>query len=166
MHNVAFTSWVGLLPVATVASSIDRMHFHTNFCCDFPLLVIVSDVIHLADMQLSYPLPPVMEILNNSKMWNCDRSSKTFSKSRNAIERALAQERTDPKTRRRGCLDHLMKDRTTLVIAHRLSTVQNPHQIALCSGGRIAELWTTQSEFLDKEGQFSSLGSIQRLAFE
>ncbi|KAG6754457.1 hypothetical protein POTOM_042496 [Populus tomentosa] len=76
---------------------------------------------------------------------------------RNAIERALAQERTDPETRRRGCLDHLMKDRTTLVIAHRLSTVQNPHQIALCSGGRIAELWTTQSEFLDKEGQFSSL---------
>ncbi|KAJ6889386.1 hypothetical protein NC652_030232 [Populus alba x Populus x berolinensis] len=52
-----------------------------------------------------------------------------------------------------------MKDRTTLVIAHRLSTVQNPHQIALCSGGRIAELWTTQSEFLDKEGQFSSLAA-------
>jgi len=58
-----------------------------------------------------------------------------------------------------------MKDRTTLVIAHRLSTVQNPHQIALCSGGRIAGLWT-QLEFLDKEGQFSSLGSTQRLAFE
>ncbi|KAL9335712.1 hypothetical protein Peur_072893 [Populus x canadensis] len=46
------------------------------------------------------------------------------------------------------CLDHLMKDRTTLVIAHRLSTE-----------------WT-QLEFLDKEGQFSSLGSTQRLAFE
>ncbi|KAJ6882976.1 hypothetical protein NC651_029292 [Populus alba x Populus x berolinensis] len=185
MHNVAFTSWVGLLPVATVASSIDRIHFHINFCCefyftppvcyDFPLLVIVSDVIHLSDMQLSYPLRPDMEILNNSTMWNCDRSSGLkkvtkcypliFPLQRNAIERALAQERTDPKTRRRGCLDHLMKDRTTLVIAHRLSTVQNPHQIALCSGGRIAELWT-QSEFLDKEGQFSSLGSIQRLAFE
>ncbi|KAL3575734.1 hypothetical protein D5086_023835 [Populus alba] len=52
-----------------------------------------------------------------------------------------------------------VEDRTTLVIAHRLSTVQNPHQIALCSGGRIAELWTTQSEFLDKEGQFSSLAA-------
>nr|POF07498.1 abc transporter b family member 28 [Quercus suber] len=37
-------------------------------------------------------------------------------------------------------LNHLMKSRTTLVIAHRLSTVQNAHQIALCSDGRIAEL--------------------------
>ncbi|PQM34383.1 ABC transporter B family member 28 [Prunus yedoensis var. nudiflora] len=37
-------------------------------------------------------------------------------------------------------LNHLMKRRTTLVIAHRLSTVQNAHQIALCSDGRIAEL--------------------------
>ncbi|KAJ8499707.1 hypothetical protein OPV22_010259 [Ensete ventricosum] len=39
-------------------------------------------------------------------------------------------------------LDHLMKGRTSLVIAHRLSTVQNANQIALCSGGRIAELGT------------------------
>ncbi|KAK9143554.1 hypothetical protein Syun_012954 [Stephania yunnanensis] len=37
-------------------------------------------------------------------------------------------------------LNHLMKGRTTLVIAHRLSTVQNAHQIALCSNGNIAEL--------------------------
>uniref|UniRef100_A0A2K1YD44 Uncharacterized protein n=1 Tax=Populus trichocarpa TaxID=3694 RepID=A0A2K1YD44_POPTR len=80
------------------------------------------------------------------------------------LKELLLKSCTDPKARR-GSLDHLMKDRTTLVIAHRLSTVQNPHQIALCSGGRIAGLWT-QLEFLDKEGQFSSLGSTQRLAFE
>ncbi|KAJ6971178.1 hypothetical protein NC653_035448 [Populus alba x Populus x berolinensis] len=47
-------------------------------------------------------------------------------------------------------LDQLMKGRTTLVIAHRLSTVQNANQIALCSGGRIAELGT-HSELLDKK---------------
>ncbi|KAH7834594.1 hypothetical protein Vadar_017709 [Vaccinium darrowii] len=37
-----------------------------------------------------------------------------------------------------------------LVIAHRLSTVQNAHQIALCSNGRIAEL-RTHSELLGQK---------------
>ncbi|KAI3913742.1 hypothetical protein MKW98_011803 [Papaver atlanticum] len=37
-------------------------------------------------------------------------------------------------------LNLLMKGRTTLVIAHRLSTVQNAHQIALCSDGKISEM--------------------------
>ncbi|ONI25212.1 hypothetical protein PRUPE_2G289200 [Prunus persica] len=64
-----------------------------------------------------------------------------------------------------GALNHLMKRRTTLVIAHRLSTVQNAHQIALCSDGRIAELGT-HSELLAKKGQYASLVGTQRLAFE
>ncbi|KAM1471438.1 hypothetical protein COP2_043099 [Malus domestica] len=62
-------------------------------------------------------------------------------------------------------LDHLMKRRTTLVIAHRLSTVQNAHRIALCSDGRVAELGT-HSELLAKKGQYASLVGTQRLAFE
>ncbi|KAH7853597.1 hypothetical protein Vadar_004549 [Vaccinium darrowii] len=62
-------------------------------------------------------------------------------------------------------LYHLMKGRTTLVIAHRLSTVQNAHQIALCSDGRITELGT-HSELLGQKGQYASLVGTQRLAFE
>lgn len=64
-----------------------------------------------------------------------------------------------------GALNHLMKGRTTLVIAHRLSTVQNADQIALCSDGTIAELGT-HSELLDRKGQYASLVGTQRLAFE
>lgn len=62
-------------------------------------------------------------------------------------------------------LNRLMKGRTTLVIAHRLSTVQNAHQIALCSDGRIAELGT-HYELLSQNGQYASLVGTQRLAFE
>ncbi|XP_055827644.1 ABC transporter B family member 28 isoform X2 [Solanum dulcamara] len=62
-------------------------------------------------------------------------------------------------------LDHLMKGRTTLVIAHRLSTVQNADQIALCSDGKIAELGT-HLELLGRKGQYASLVDTQRLAFE
>lgn len=58
-----------------------------------------------------------------------------------------------------------MKGRTTLVIAHRLSTVQNAHQIAVCSDGRIAELGT-HFELLAREGQYASLVGTQRLAFK
>ncbi|KAJ1385746.1 P-loop containing nucleoside triphosphate hydrolase [Sesbania bispinosa] len=64
-----------------------------------------------------------------------------------------------------NALNHLMKGRTTLVIAHRLSTVQNAYQIALCSDGRIAELGT-HFELLAKKGQYASLVGTQRLAFE
>ncbi|OWM79503.1 hypothetical protein CDL15_Pgr022915 [Punica granatum] len=62
-------------------------------------------------------------------------------------------------------LNQLMKGRTTLVIAHRLSTVQNAHRIALCSDGQIAELGT-HSELVAKKGLYASLVDTQRLAFE
>lgn len=62
-------------------------------------------------------------------------------------------------------LDHLMKGRTTLVIAHRLSTVQNADQIALCADGNIAELGT-HLELLERKGLYASLVDTQRLAFE
>ncbi|KAG0451551.1 hypothetical protein HPP92_026378 [Vanilla planifolia] len=62
-------------------------------------------------------------------------------------------------------LDHLTKGRTSLVIAHRLSTVQNAHQIAVCSDGRIAELGT-HLELIAKNGRYASLVGTQRLAFE
>ncbi|XP_030533124.1 ABC transporter B family member 28 [Rhodamnia argentea] len=64
-----------------------------------------------------------------------------------------------------NALNHLMKGRTTLVIAHRLSTVQSANQIALCSDGRIAELGT-HLELLAKKGPYAALVGTQRLAFE
>ncbi len=53
-----------------------------------------------------------------------------------------------------------MKDRTTFIIAHRLSTVENADKILVLDGGRVAE-YGTHSELLDLDGLYSSLYRMQ-----
>ncbi|WP_416668362.1 ABC transporter ATP-binding protein [Egbenema bharatensis] len=57
-------------------------------------------------------------------------------------------------------LDDLSRERTTLVIAHRLSTVQKAHQIAVLDRGQVVELGTHQ-ELLQKNGLYSRLHAMQ-----
>ena len=57
-------------------------------------------------------------------------------------------------------LNLLMRDRTTLVIAHRLSTVEKADCIIVLDAGRLVESGTHQ-ELLDKEGQYSALYHMQ-----
>ncbi|MGF1480126.1 MAG: ABC transporter ATP-binding protein [Cyanophyceae cyanobacterium] len=57
-------------------------------------------------------------------------------------------------------IDELCRDRTTLVIAHRLSTVQNAHQIVVLDRGHIVEVGNHQ-ELLARGGYYSRLYSMQ-----
>ncbi|MBW4539847.1 MAG: ABC transporter ATP-binding protein/permease [Myxacorys chilensis ATA2-1-KO14] len=57
-------------------------------------------------------------------------------------------------------IDELSRDRTTLVIAHRLSTVQNADQIAVLDQGQVVELGT-HTELLKKGGLYAQLYSLQ-----
>jgi ATP-binding cassette, subfamily B, bacterial MsbA len=57
-------------------------------------------------------------------------------------------------------IDELSRDRTTLVIAHRLSTVQNADQIAVLDQGCVVETGT-HTELLSKGGYYSQLCAIQ-----
>ncbi|MDZ8188506.1 MAG: ABC transporter ATP-binding protein [Nostoc sp. ChiSLP02] len=59
-----------------------------------------------------------------------------------------------------GALDELSRDRTTLVIAHRLSTVQKADQIAVLDRGQVVEVGTHE-ELLQKGGYYSRLYSMQ-----
>ena len=57
-------------------------------------------------------------------------------------------------------IDELSRDRTTLVIAHRLSTVQNAEQIAVLDRGRVVEVGAHDS-LLQKNGPYARLHAIQ-----
>jgi ABC-type multidrug transport system fused ATPase/permease subunit len=57
-------------------------------------------------------------------------------------------------------LDELSKGRTTLVIAHRLSTVRDAHKIVVMDQGRVVEQGTHDA-LLAQDGAFAALHRLQ-----
>ena len=62
-------------------------------------------------------------------------------------------------------LDQLLKNRTAIIIAHRLATVRKADQIVVMQEGRIAEKGTHQ-ELLASGGLFASLHSLNFASFD
>ena len=57
-------------------------------------------------------------------------------------------------------LDELCRGRTTLVVAHRLSTIKNADEIAVIADGKIAEQGTHDA-LIAKNGIYADLYSLQ-----
>ena len=62
-------------------------------------------------------------------------------------------------------LDELMRKRTTLVIAHRLSTVERANKIVVLVEGQIAEMGT-HADLLARDGYYAKLYKVQFKEFE
>lgn len=59
-----------------------------------------------------------------------------------------------------GALEELMHNRTTLVIAHRLSTVEKANRIVVMDGGSVVESGT-HGELMARQGQYAALYRMQ-----
>ena len=62
-------------------------------------------------------------------------------------------------------LDELCRGRTTIVVAHRLSTIKNADEIAVIADGRILEQGT-HNDLLEKNGMYAELYRLQFRALE
>ncbi|NLB32329.1 MAG: ABC transporter ATP-binding protein, partial [Tissierellia bacterium] len=76
------------------------------------------------------------------------------------LDEATANIDTETEVLIQDALKKLMKDRTTLIVAHRLSTIQNSNKIIVMHKGKIREEGTHQ-ELLSKKGLYYKLYKLQ-----
>ncbi len=78
------------------------------------------------------------------------------------LDEATSQLDTEAERLVQRALDNLMRGRTSLVIAHRLTTVRNADTVVVLRGGRIVERGS-HSELLRSGGVFSQMVAAQEL---
>jgi len=60
-------------------------------------------------------------------------------------------------------LDRVRRGRTTIAVAHRLSTVMNADCIFVIEGGRVVE-WGTHGELMGRKGFYEGIARLQSLS--
>ncbi len=76
------------------------------------------------------------------------------------LDEATANIDTETESLIQDALNKLTKGRTTIVVAHRLSTIKNSDKIIVMHRGRIREIGS-HSELLEKKGLYSNLYKLQ-----
>ena len=81
------------------------------------------------------------------------------------LDEATASRDVENETAVQAALSGLIKDKTVLIIAHRMRTVMNADQIVLLSGGRAVEMGSP-AELLKKNGLFRHMAQLQSESME
>lgn len=81
------------------------------------------------------------------------------------LDEATSSLDNESETAIQEALDHLMADRTTFVIAHRLTTIQKAHRIFVLDKGRIVEEGT-HAELLERQGLYHHLYTLKLAGIE
>lgn len=76
------------------------------------------------------------------------------------LDEATANIDTETESLIQDALEKLTEGRTTIVVAHRLSTIKNADKIIVMHKGRVREMGT-HSELLEKNGLYSNLYKLQ-----
>ena len=81
------------------------------------------------------------------------------------LDEATSSLDTDGERQIQGALELLMEDRTTFVIAHRLTTVERADQILVMENGQILEQGT-HKELIARAGRYADLHRNQFVLME
>ena len=81
------------------------------------------------------------------------------------LDEATASLDVENETAAQAALSGLIRDKTVLIIAHRMRTVMNADQIVLLSGGRVVEMGSP-AELLKKNGLFHHMAQLQSESME
>jgi len=81
------------------------------------------------------------------------------------LDEATASLDVENETAVQAALSGLIKDKTVLIIAHRMRTVMNADKIVLLSGGRVVEMGSP-AELLKKNGLFRHMAQLQSESME
>ena len=76
------------------------------------------------------------------------------------LDEATSALDTESEKKVQNAIENLMKDRTALVIAHRLSTVQNADKIIVIDEGKVVEIGT-HNQLYENDGLYRRLYDIQ-----
>jgi ATP-binding cassette subfamily B protein len=78
------------------------------------------------------------------------------------LDEATSSVDTETEREIQGALDNLTRGRTTIAIAHRLSTLRNANRIAVVEQGQITEIGGHE-ELLERSGTYARLHAVQQV---